>query len=202
MGSGAFYGSDVPYGPPANVVLAQAQSTHSRPSPAPKAGPGRGGRGRPRREHGWLSASSCVLGSGSGRVGWLRRLLVDFFVSGRGSFFVSGRGASPGSLRFLMPSLSRSRRLYSGARPRIAWDGERSSPPPSSEIMSWFLQFPLHHLPTSATSATKGEMLGLFYSPTRISLSRELTLGRLVNDSSHHCKRFLLVEMVCERAFE
>ena len=137
----------------------------------------------------------------AGRVGYVGYLSTSFFVSA-GSLFVSGRGASPGSLRFLMPSLSRSRRLYSGARPRIAWDGERSSPPPSSEIMSWFLQFPLHHLPTSATSATKGEMLGLFYSPTRISLSRELNLGRLVNDSSHHCKRFLLVEMVCERAFE
>ena len=102
----------------ATLVLAQAR-LHFRLALASKAERGRGERGPPRREYGWLSASSCMLRTGSGR---LRRLLVDCFVSGRGSFFVSGRGASPGSLRFLMPSLSRSRRLYSGGRTRIAWE--------------------------------------------------------------------------------
>ena len=56
----------------------------------------------------------------AGRVGYVGYLSTSFFVSG--SLCVSGRGASPGSLRFLMPSLSRSRRLYSGGRTRIAWE--------------------------------------------------------------------------------
>ena len=54
----------------------------------------------------------------AGRVGYVGYLSTSFFVSG--SLCVSG--ASPGSLRFLMPSLSRSRRLYSGGRTRIAWE--------------------------------------------------------------------------------
>ena len=57
----------------------------------------------------------------AGRVGYVGYLSTSFFVSA-GSLFVSGRGASPGSLRFLMPSLSRSRRLYSGVRTRIAFE--------------------------------------------------------------------------------
>merc|ERR1719158_2615899 len=76
----------------ATLVLAQAR-VHFRLAPASKAERGRGGRGHPRREYGWLSASSCMLRPGSGR---LRRLLVvGFFCVGRGYFFVSGRGASP-----------------------------------------------------------------------------------------------------------
>ena len=96
--------------------------------------------------------------------GRLRRLLVDFFVSG--SFFVAGRGASPGSLRFLMPSLSRARRLYSGARPRIAWE----TGTPLGLATS---RFGSTSPPRQGNEVTRWTQLGLFYSRDFLS-----TLGR------------------------
>ena len=96
--------------------------------------------------------------------GRLRRLLVDFFVSG--SFFVTGRGASPGSLRFLMPSLSRARRLYSGARPRIAWE---TGTPLGLAIPRFGSTSP----PRQGNEVTRWTQLGLFYSRDFLS-----TLGR------------------------
>ena len=97
-------------------------------------------------------------------LGRLRRLLVDCFVSG--SFFVAGRGASPGSLRFLMPSLSLARRLYSGARPRIAWE---TGTPLGLAIPRFGSTSP----PRQGNEVTRWTQLGLFYSRDFLS-----TLGR------------------------